>query len=57
MKTSKPKRAKWYMTYVGECPVCGRYTGYKEAKYTKPPPKYKRYQYMPDTITYDGCNL
>ncbi len=51
----KPKRARWYMQYVGECPVCGRWHGWKEARYTKPPSKTKRYDYLPDTITYDGC--
>ena len=44
---TKPKRAKWYFQYIGECAICGKYTGWKEARYTKPPRKFKRYKYLP----------
>ena len=51
----RPKRARWYMGYVGECPVCGSWQGWKEARYTKPPAKAKRYEQLPQTHTYDNC--
>lgn len=49
------RRARWYLTYVGECPVCGKNCGWKEAKYTKPPPKQERYIHLPITECYDWC--
>jgi hypothetical protein len=55
MKLKRRKRAKWYMQYIGECPVCGRNAGWKEARYTRPPAKIKRYEYLPDQVTFDGC--
>jgi hypothetical protein len=51
----KPRRARWYMQYIGECPVCGSDKSWKEARYTRPPAKRKRYEYLPDTHTFDGC--
>lgn len=52
-----PKRARWYMNYVGECPVCGRDKSYREARYTEPPPKGERYKYLSDVATYDRCDV
>lgn len=53
----KPKRARWYMHYVGECPVCGRDKSYREARYTKPPAKRLRYKVLPPFLTYDYCDV
>ena len=55
MVKPKPKRARWYMQFIGECPVCGRDASHKEAMYTDPPPKEKRYKRIPDSISYDYC--
>lgn len=52
----KPKRARWYMQYRGECPVCGRDKSFKEAMYTRPPKKALRYKPLPNFITYDYCD-
>lgn len=54
MKTRK-RRAKWYMQYIGECPVCGRNKSFREARYTKPPIKSHRYTLLSDTMTFDHC--
>lgn len=54
--TKKPRRARWYLQYVGECPICGRSKSYKEAMYTRPPKKEKRYKSIPDFLTYDYCD-
>lgn len=50
------KRATWYLTYVGECPVCGRDKSYKVAQYTPPPPKEQRYIPLSYFETYDHCD-
>lgn len=52
---AKPKRARWYFQSFGECPVCGRPTYYREARYTIPPPKEKRYEILSDEHCYDYC--
>lgn len=54
-ETLTTKRAKWYMQYIGECPVCGKDKSYKEARYTEPPPKDERYENQPPQETYDHC--
>ena len=54
--TDKPKRARWFLQHLGSCPVCGREKLWKEAKYTEPPPKNERYDYMSDVECYDWCD-
>jgi hypothetical protein len=46
----------WYKMYVGECPVCGRNTSYRERVYGEKPkdPKDKYIQLSP-SYCYDGC--
>ncbi len=49
----KTKRPIWYLTIIEACPVCGRESKYKTAKYTKRPANImKRYDYQQ---TYCGC--
>lgn len=48
-------RARWFMQYCGECPVCGAWKGWKEARYTDPPPKEKRYEYLSPEECFDYC--
>lgn len=43
------------MQYLGECPVCGKWAGWKEARYTKPPEKARRYEELDPATTYDYC--
>lgn len=46
----------WYRQYIGECPVCGDWKGYKERVYGKKPKNpNKIYIQIPDTSTYDNC--
>ena len=50
------KKTHWYKMHVGECPVCGRDKSYRERVYSKKPKDYKkRYVYLNDFETYDGC--
>jgi hypothetical protein len=52
----KPKRKYWYRIYVGECPVCGRYKGWRERVYGKRPKDIeKRYVQLSQNETYDHC--
>jgi hypothetical protein len=59
MKTKikrKPAKKHWYKMYVGECPVCGRDQSFRERVYGERPEDRKdRYEYLPDTFTYDNC--
>lgn len=57
MTTAKPKRARWFLTFVGECPLCGRDQSYKVAQYTSPPLKAERYRQLPLAEAYDQCEL
>jgi hypothetical protein len=42
--------------HVGECPVCGKDKSYRERVYGEKPKDHKdRYEYLPDTFTYDNC--
>jgi hypothetical protein len=52
------RRRHWYRIYVGECPLCGADSGYKERVYGRPPGKWskKRVVYLPATQTYDYCD-
>ncbi len=43
------KRARWYMQFMAECPLCGRDQSIKEARYSEPPEKEKRYAYPQPT--------
>lgn len=53
----KPKRPPhWYRIHVGECPVCGSDKSYRERVYGERPENVEdRYEYIPDTITFDNC--
>lgn len=44
------KRARWYMTYIEYCPLCGFERFTREARYDDPPPKELRYEHS--TIAY-----
>ncbi len=58
MKKKKRNSIKpyWYRQYVGECPVCGRWKGYRERIYgNKPEDINLIYIQIPDTETYDHC--
>lgn len=49
-------RKHWYKQYIGECPVCGSWKGYRERVYGKKPKNRKLvYIYLPATETYDNC--
>lgn len=48
-------RRHWYMTYVGECPVCGRDASYRKRVYGRPPAKHRRYESLAGRETYDQC--
>ncbi len=48
----------WYFRYLGECPVCGRDASYRERRLSpKPTDDRKTYEWLSNTITYDGCEL
>lgn len=50
------KQLHWYKLYVGECPVCGKWRGYRERVYGKKPKAIRfRITYIPDLETYDNC--
>jgi hypothetical protein len=53
----RKKPAKhWYRQYIGECPVCGRDSSFKERVYGDKPKDMKEvYKQLPDTQTYCGC--
>lgn len=52
----KSHKKHWYKIYLGECPVCGRDKSSRERVYGERPEDPKdRYEYLPDTITYDNC--
>ena len=53
-KTSKPH---WYLSWIGECPVCGRDMSYKERMYGKRPDPKKTHlvEYLTPTEAYCGC--
>jgi len=57
MTQDRRKLKHWYRIFVGECPVCGRDSGYKERIYGKrPTDPLKRYVYLSDKATYCGCD-
>jgi hypothetical protein len=54
-KTSCPH---WYRFHIGECPVCGKDKSFKERVYGKKPRDWrKRYVCLPQTQTYDWCDM
>lgn len=45
----------WYMTYIDECPVCGRGNTERKRMYTpKPENPADRYEYC---VNYDYCDV
>lgn len=52
----RKRRPHWYKIYYGECPACGRDAGCRERVYgRKPRSEKKRYVFLSDRETYDGC--
>lgn len=46
----------WYQYFIGECPVCGKDTSYKERCFGKKPKNKKdRYVYLKLIDCYDHC--
>jgi hypothetical protein len=54
----KVTRPHWYRRHVGECPVCGRDKSYRVRVYgPKPKDPRERYVQLPQTETYDHCDV
>lgn len=52
------KRRYWIRFYCGECPLCGRDKSYRERVHGRKPKSWrKRYIRLPDTVTYDHCDV
>jgi hypothetical protein len=50
------KKPYWYLSFVGECPVCGKDASYKTRQYSSKPALAKnRVVYLADSQTYDHC--
>lgn len=55
-KKRKPLPPHWYKHYIGECPVCGSDKSYRVRVMGKRPENHEdRYEWIPDTITFDNC--
>ncbi len=60
MITNSPhiRQQYWYRRFIGECPVCGSNKSYRERVYgTRPESINDRTIYLPDTFTYDYCDV